>query len=376
MVGGAVKGQPFVGGVAASLTSALLWGCYPVFARYIQTREDGRPSAVALLSCLTTLDGTLLALYLALCSRTMRSDDWQRRARFAAGYGLLCLTRMFTNMQSTRWTDAVNIQVTALLTPFVTSAMARVLLNERLHAALAPTLAATLLGSLFALGAFSTARRAVASAAGHQPFGWWDVAGISLQLVSVVLSSAVKIYLKASEGVLSKAELMAAQMITTAVPTSVVAASHDMPSLRAIARMDATGWACFWGLSFGVYLAANLLQITATRALGASNHTVSNSLRLVSACLGSWLLLNEPVDDPWRWLGLAIIVAALISFWVVQQRTQAKHICGRSVTVAGTLKPVPLAHNQADPDPEAHTPTQAACVNVKQKGGYGMVGEH
>lgn len=133
---------------------------------------------------------------------------------------------------------------------------------------------------------------------------------------------AVKIALKGTEGVLSKAELMLAQMVATASVTMTVGLATDRASFFAIARMDAPGWGCFFGLAIGVYLVGNASQIVATRAIGASNHSASNSLRLLSAGLGSWLLLDEPIDHPTQWAGLVTITLALAVFWFLQRRDQ------------------------------------------------------
>ena len=54
-----------LGGIACSVTSALIWGCYPWLGRYLQTREEGQPSAVAVLSAVTITDTVLLAAFMA-----------------------------------------------------------------------------------------------------------------------------------------------------------------------------------------------------------------------------------------------------------------------------------------------------------------------
>ena len=60
------------------------------------------------------------------------------------------------------------------------------------------------------------------------------------------------------------------QMIFAAVPTLSLSLAADQASLASLARMDGTGWACFFGLAFGVYLLANAMQIVATRRFGRS----------------------------------------------------------------------------------------------------------
>jgi drug/metabolite transporter (DMT)-like permease len=215
-----------VSGVLFSVASSLLWGCYPVLGRYLQTREPGQPSAVACLALLTSLDAVLLLGFVGIdrsCSPPLMHDQAMRRkrGRFAAGYGCLCIVRMWTNLQSTRMTAALNIQVTALMLPFVTAALSSVLLHERIHWALPPTLITSVVGALLAIagqGAFS-----------NNSLSWLDGAGIALQLLSVVCSAAVKVALKGTEGVLGKAELMLSQVWA---PALLMPHLHSAPILN------------------------------------------------------------------------------------------------------------------------------------------------
>ena len=112
----------------------------------------------------------------------------------------------------------------------------------------------------------------------------------------------------------------------------------DVRALADVRWMDAAGWACFFGLAIGVYLLANAMQIAATRRIGASNHTASNSLRLLTACLGSWLLLDEPVQSALEWAGLLTIAAALTGMWIWQQRGRRGGTPHHALVPADTAK--------------------------------------
>ena len=313
-------------------------------ARYIQIREAHPPSTTALLACLTAMDSLLLGGFMGIRALIwpLSVDDQARRAKirrkriqFAVGYGALCIVRMWTNMQSTRMTAAFNIQMTALMLPFVTAALAVPILGETIHWALPPTLVASVAGTLMALagqGAFSS----------RGSLTWLDVAGIGVQMGSVVCSALVKIALKGSEGVLDKVELMTSQMVATAVPMCSWAVAFDQAGLIRVTTLDAAGVACFFGLAIGIYIIANVTQIMATRRLGAANHSASNPLRLLSACLGSSLLLDETVDSPLGWLGIALIVASLTVYWALQRNgTQSPWNRRKASTRPGTRLPSP-----------------------------------
>lgn len=311
---------PHAGYVAVSVASAVMWGLLPVLSRYIQTRAAGHPSSVALLGCICLANAVACAALmggqaLRNPSAAPAAASTRRRLRTAAAYGLICTARMWTNLQSTRMTTAWNVQMTAMLLPFVTAVLARFILRERPHAALPPTLVLTLLGSLAVLagqGAFGAAADSALSAR--------DLAGIGVQLASVCLSAAIKVALKFTEGTLGKLELMQSQFCVTGTITLAYALAADRSSLAALAALDGAGWACFFGLSFGIYGLANFMQIVATRRLGAINHSASNPVRLLAAVGGSAAVLGEPMSDPLEWLGAAVIVVSLSLYYAAQRR--------------------------------------------------------
>ena len=141
-------------GLGVSVFSHLIWGTYPVFARYIGARVAGKPSNVAVLSCLTALDTLVLLLIAALIRRACyrlgipdpvlaptlpeKKDLPRLKLKQGLSYGALCLFRMLTNMQSARMTYAFNIQMMALMLPFFVAVLARLLLGEHIERALLP----------------------------------------------------------------------------------------------------------------------------------------------------------------------------------------------------------------------------------------------
>ncbi len=343
-----------------SASSAVLWGFMPVLSRFIQTREPGSPSTPALLFCLCSVDAVLLGGFMAaqeLRRRARRGGDadkaddgdpLRRQLRFALMYGLMCTVRMLTNLQSTRWTTAFNTQATAMMMPFVTAFLARIFLAERIPRALPPTLIATVIGSLLVLVG--------SGSGGRGGLTWLDAAGVGVQLISVLLSAVIKLVHVQTKGILSKGQLMLAQFVVTAAPLGVWSFAWDMPSLRAIANMDAAGWGCFFGLALGVYGVANMSQIVATRLLGASTHSASNSLRLVSACFGSAIVLHEVVDQPLEWLGIVLIIASLTFFyWATSSRARAgprQPAEEGAVMLDNWDKAIPASDDGPRPDPE------------------------
>eukprot|EP00966_Prymnesium_polylepis_P055356 1280215-Prymnesium_polylepis.2 len=269
---------------------------------------------------------------------------------------------MWTNLQSTRLTTAINIQLTALMLPFVTAGMAKVLLHEKIHWALPPTLVASILASVLAI--CGQAGSDAGGAGGEGGVTATDAGGIALQMVSVVCSAAVKIALKGTDGVLTKTELMLSQMVCTATVMLPIAAALDRASLAALASLSAAGVACFLGLAIGIYIVGNTTQIVATRLIGASNHSASNSLRLLSACAGSWLILDEPIESALQWAGLGMIVIALSVYWAIQRRGVATRASTNASASAATDRPAANCECEAPTVGSGGLPTDASAESA------------
>jgi hypothetical protein len=79
--------------------------------------------------------------------------------------------------------------------------------------------------------------------------------------------------------------------------------------------LDALGYLALVVLSVGIYTIGNYMQIFAVRAIGASNHSASNSLRLVSAAIGSAFFLGEPLGSSTSLVGLSVILVAIFAYW-------------------------------------------------------------
>ena len=312
-------------GVCVSIFSSLLWGLYPVLCRYIMLRESGRPQSTALLAVLMTINSSLTGGYYLLRPSNMNNNSdckpQYNKLHVACMYGLLCLARMQTNMASTRMTRAYNTQMTAMSLPFFTAFLAWIFLYEKIHSALLPALLLMLLGGFlvfYGQGAFNTTND------GGNTFTTDDLFGVLLQLISVIFSAGVKIAFKSTEGILDKTELLLSQFVMSAlplVPYALIFESHSVHAL--LFELDSNGIMCMVGLAFGIYIVGNVTQIYAARSIGASNHAASNSMRLVSAVLGSALILNEPLNKPVEWVGMALIIASILGYWYIRNMKES-----------------------------------------------------
>lgn len=348
-----------VSGVVCSIASAMLWGMYPVLGRYLMLRQPGEPSAASVLAVICFWNTIIIVPYY-LCTNFRIDDEGEdkieeseedttteteteteadadadaldetdalddtgtvteavapsRKARIALAYGLLCLLRMITNLQSVSMTKAYLTQMTAMTLPFFTAFLARFVLKEKIHSALYPAVLVMITGSLLVLygqGAFSPS-----DGEDGGDFAVSDFYGILLQLLSVLLSSLLKIAFKSTEGTLDTVELLVAQFTVTAVPLLLWSFIYERDALYFMFYgLNTDGWLALVGMSVGIYIVGNYLQIMAVRTIGASNHSASNSLRLISAVAGSSLLLREYLRGALGYVGCLLVILAVFGYW-------------------------------------------------------------
>ena len=337
-----------VAAVLASVSSAAIWGLYPVLARYLMLRQPGEPPATSVLAIVcfwnTIIVGTYYACTKLIVQNSEQTNDHKiittienvedikieaeieektasvtvkQKIQVALAYGVLCLSRMITNMQSVSMTKAYLTQMTALSLPFFTAFLAYILLNEKIHTALYPSLFVMMMGSLIVLygqGAFQS--NDSDHDGDNNDFTTDDVYGILLQLASVVLSAMLKIAFKSTEVYLNTVELLLAQFSVTAVPLLIYSYIFERESLLYVLYgLEIRGWLALIGISLGIYMLGNYLQIYAVRSIGASNHSATNSVRLVSAVIGSAIILNEYMKGIIGYFGCLLILAAVIFYW-------------------------------------------------------------
>ena len=169
----APSGRGIAGGIVVAAVSQLGWGCYPVFARAMQTQEP-RLSIVELLVGLNSISATVLAAS-ALASRLLRllrrrcghsvapaaaasaitaggscTLSW-RHVRLVAFFGAVIAVRAVTNIASAAYAPAHWCVMLALCTPVCTSAIGKFIFGDPLPAGTVPALLLGLAGSALAI---------------------------------------------------------------------------------------------------------------------------------------------------------------------------------------------------------------------------------
>ena len=164
----APSGHGIACGIIVAAASQLGWGCYPVFARALQTQEP-KLTTVELLVIVNGITASVLAAS-ALAGRLLRlvrrrlggsmppvvkasgscTRSW-RHVRLVAFFGAVIAVRAVTNIASAAYAPAHWCVMLALCTPVCTSAIGKFVFREPLPAGTVPALVIGLAGSALAI---------------------------------------------------------------------------------------------------------------------------------------------------------------------------------------------------------------------------------
>mmetsp|Transcript_12586 Transcript_12586/g.41245 ORF Transcript_12586/g.41245 Transcript_12586/m.41245 type:complete len:395 (+) Transcript_12586:33-1217(+) len=296
--------------VAAAATH-LVWGTQPVLTRFLQTRTELGKSAVI---CGTQLLSCGIAQATMLCRRPVAAAA-KGGSRFdqnwwlvAAAYGSVTALRVVTNFVSAGLTSAWHVSAAATFGPFFTAAISKVVLGESLDARAWPSLCVAVAGAAV-----------VASGEGDGGLG------VLVQIISMIFSGSARTMIKWTEVGYSSICLMRIQYVTVIAITLVwtlLSSSLLSPSGTVYFTTTTTSSALLtWDamvaafvLSFGVQWAAAEAQVILIRRLGPALYTCFQPLRLVSTVVVGALVLRERVVGLPQWLGLAVVVSAVLTF--------------------------------------------------------------
>lgn len=251
-----------------------------------------------------------------------------RKFGIGVGYGCMMLARAVTNVASALYTYAYYIQATALLNPFVTAVLARLMLGEK---KLPPLFCVAFLGSAFGAllaiyGEHSAKDSAVISQGPsghvHAPTLMDTFVGIGLQLISVCLSSMNRIAIKLTQQEnIATDQLAAFQFGTGTLLLGLYVTVTDPQqwvALFSLVRMGGFAMGVLLFFSLAVYFAGTTLQMVVIRAIGPVIHSSFQPVRMITALVGTYWLMREPVRSPLTWVGLLVMIGALSLYFRAQ----------------------------------------------------------
>lgn len=279
----------------AALGAHMGWGAYPVFARYLQT--------VSRLPTLSLLGvANLLAMGIMLVVTLPRVDRKAFRHPLLWIMALVVVSRSITNILAARFTLAIYVQLITLLTPFIVALLSATLFRDVIppHTGKAMTLA--LVGALMMMS-----HRLGASGV-HLALTSSDLLGIGLALTSSLFLALYMLVIRRTARQEIQGEVVFVVQLVAIVSVSLSLSwltGEDWSRWRELGRTD---WLVFAAYSGGVFLGANVLQITALRHLGAPLVSSLLSTRLVATLIFAALLLGERLTTIWQGIGAGVVL--------------------------------------------------------------------
>lgn len=297
--------------VAAALTAHTSWGLYPVLARYLQTVSD-LPSMTLLAF------GNLIPwlVLLMLFRHKLTRQLFQTRLLWILA--LVIVVRAITNMLAARFTLSIYVQLITQGTPFLVILLGAGLFRERIPRFTSTAVFLCLVGAMLMMSGD------MGTAVLNLDFGSENWLGIGLAFVSSLSLALYMLFVRrtASAANFSGEAVLLVQMTTIIVVTTLVSLliGEDWGRWREIGPTD---WLVFFGLSLGVFLLANSLQIGALRHIGAPLVSSLMAWRLVSALIFGALILGEWLTSWYQVLGAVIVLVTIAWYLSRQRRAQA-----------------------------------------------------
>jgi drug/metabolite transporter (DMT)-like permease len=219
---------------------------------------------------------------------------------------------MGLNMWASGLTYAYINALVMLTQPFTVATLERFFFGSQFPRGLYPLLVWTAVGSICVI--YAQSRSALGDNSDNY-FRLRDYAGMLIQFVSVLFSTASRLVARGTKKHVTRHELIIAQFGFSAVVLGGAAFIWDPASWYHILHMPPTGWIYMCFLSFAVYFVGQNLNVIVIRRLSATLLTSLSSIRLVVACFTSYFILNEPIVSALQWTGI-IIVLVTISLYV------------------------------------------------------------
>lgn len=295
-----------LGWALTALAAHTGWGAQPVLTRYLQNVSE-LPS----MSLLAVSNLLAICVIARLFWPQLQLSHFRSRTLWL--FAIIVAFRGTTNLISTRFTLAIYVQVITLMTPFLVALLSLIILRETLppYTGRAMTLAS--LGALLIIGGNLNLTNLA------QTLTLSDSIGLGLAAFSSFCLAMYMILVRRTGQNKTPAGAVLIVQLVTLITLSLFISlliGEDWGRWTEIGLMD---WLVFFGLTGGVYLGANLSQVTAIQHLGASLVGSILPWRLIIALALAALLVGEYLTTIWQIIG-ALVVLVTISWYLWQQR--------------------------------------------------------
>jgi len=295
------------------LLAHLIWGSYPVFAKRA-VMEVPKFSLLFFASFSATLVGFMLVRKRdGLSGKELW--DTMRYSRVLWLLAFFVVLRSTTNIISIELTRATWVQLVNIMTPFPVAILGVLFFAQTTPPYTYRALLISTIGAVLMLVAdWSDIFTGITPR---------DVLGLCVAIISTLaLATYFQLVRRSHTQRASNGMIMVQQgvaMSTTFLILSLLAGEDWNQWLT----VSTAGWLAVIGVVWLVQVGGNLVQIT---ALGGTNPALVTSmmaLRLVSALVLAWLILDEMLVSPTQWLGVIIVIGAVTTYLLLQ-RTSGK----------------------------------------------------
>lgn len=335
----AKRGAPWL---VLAVVSHMGWGLYAVFARYLQTQAKFPLGPFQLLVMVNVICIVLVTIGYSLPVRVLRRflgvevgeqsknmDERNARVRYMLLFSMLLALRASTNVYAARLIPAFWSQLVQMFTPMCVSLLSFVAFGKELPPYTTPTLFLTFVGSVMTVvgGSMDSEVTKRESINGMQ-----ILMGILSAMVSTLALSCYMVLVQKTKNLLTQEELLFNTFVTIIVvlfPTSLVLGQWHWEAFTELAPKD---WAMLFTFAIFIYVGANALAQLVIRHIGATLSVMFFGTRLISAVLGSYIVLNEAINNMLEGAGL-LLVGLTITVYLVFQVRRAKREIKRRATL-------------------------------------------
>jgi len=318
------------------------WGLYAVFARYLQTQASFPLGPLQLLVMVNAVCLVFIVVSYSIPVRIWswwrenrlhqelhERDDWKARVRYMLTFSMLLALRASTNVYAARLIPAFWSQLVQMFTPMCVSFLSYVAFGKELPPYLVPTVLMTFIGSVMTVvgGSMDSTVTERESISGIQIVG-----GICSALVSTLALSCYMVLVQKTKNLLTQEELLFNTFITIIVvlfPTSLITGGWHW---EAFARLAPKDWAMLLAFAILIYVGANSLAQLVIRHIGATLSVMFFGTRLISAVVGSYIVLDEAINTALEGAGL-VLVGVTVTAYLVYQVGRSKGEAKRRVAI-------------------------------------------
>lgn len=219
-------------------------------------------------------------------------------------------------MLSCSYTLAYNIALVESLTPLLAPLLDRVFFKTPLPKGIFQVIGLSIFGCIVV--AFAQSPSYYVFVGEKSPYSWRveDAIGLSMSFVSVLCLNLARIVMKTSEGTMTPTEGLQVQNILTvliSVTISFSAGSGEATWSRSLSSLMGSipVILSFLFLTLGILSGALWWEVVSVRSLGPGAYGSMSSIRVPVAVLGSYLMMEESVQNWFEWIGILTIIVTM-----------------------------------------------------------------